>query len=139
MEGMEGGVRAFGSPTVLHFCAVLLLAAIHTIPGHTVTSLALCLRLVAVAGLVLSVRVVVQARRQQSYAPVLSDWIWHATLPFFAYAALLVAAFGLPWRPATALDVAAAVTLLLLFIGIHNAWDSVVWIAANRSGRSRPG
>lgn len=132
VEGAEGGVRAFGSPTVVHFCAVLLLAAILSIPGQTSSSLALCVSATGLAGLALSAWVVVQARRQQSYTPVLSDWIWHVALPVVAYASLVAAAVVLSRRPAPALDIVAAVALLLLFIGIHNAWDTAVWIAARR-------
>lgn len=131
-EEAEGGVRAFGSPTVVHFCAVLLLAAILSIPGQTVPSLALCVGAIGVGGLGLGAWVVMQARRQRSYDPVLSDWIWHAALPFIAYASLAATAVVLLRRPALALDGMAAAALLLLFIGIHNAWDSAVWIAARR-------
>jgi hypothetical protein len=34
--------------------------------------------------------------------------------------------------PGPALDLVAAAALLLLFIGIRNAWDSAVWIAVSR-------
>jgi len=132
VDGAEGGVRAFGTPTVVHFCAVLLVAAILSIPGQTISSLAFCVSAAGVAGVALSAWVVVQARRQQSYAPVPSDWIWHVVLPVVAYASLVAAAVALSRRPALALDVVAAAALLLLFIGIHNAWDAAVWIAARR-------
>jgi hypothetical protein len=132
VEQAEGGVRAFGTPTVVHFCAVLLLAAILSIPGQTASSLALCVGATGFGGLALSAWVAVQARRQRSYAPVLSDWIWHVALPLVAYAALVAAAAELTRRPAPALDVVAAAALLLLFLGIHNAWDAAVWIAARR-------
>ncbi len=131
-EDVDGGVRAFGTPTVMHFCAALLLAAIVVIPGQTVSSLALCVGANGLGGLALSAWVVVQARRQTSYAPVLSDWIWHVVLPFVAYAALIASAGALSRRTVPALDVIAASAMLLLFIGIHNAWDSAVWIAARR-------
>src|SRR5574342_953389 len=129
---VEGGVRAFGTPTVLHFCGVLLLAAILSIPRQTATSLALCVGGTAIAGLALSTWVVVQARRQSSYEPVLSDWIWHVAMPLVAYAAVAAAAGVLLRWPAVALDLVAAASLLLLFIGIRNAWDAAVWIAARR-------
>jgi hypothetical protein len=132
VEAPENAVRAFGTPNVVHFCAVLLLASIISIPGQTVWSLALCVSAAGVTGLGLLGWVVVQARRQQSYAPVLSDWIWHVALPLVAYASLVAAAVVLPRRPALALDVVAAAALLLLFIGIHNAWDAAVWMAARR-------
>lgn len=131
-EGGEGGVRAFGSPTIVHFCADLLLAGLLSVPGQGRLSLALCLAAVGAAGLALSRWVVVQARRQHDYAPVRSDWIWHVAMPATAYGALLVAAGLLGRHPGVALDITAAAVLLLLFVGIHNAWDSAVWIASRR-------
>ncbi len=132
VEGVDGGIRAFGTPTVVHFCAVLLVAAMLSMPGQTASSLAYCVSAAGIGGLGLSAWVGVQARRQQSYVPVLSDWIWHVALPVVAYASLIAAAVALSHRPAPALDVVAAATLLLLFIGIHNAWDAAVWIAARK-------
>ena len=38
----------------------------------------------------------------------------------------------LPSQPVLALFVIAAVTMLLLFIGIHNAWDVVTYTAFER-------
>src|SRR5260370_38097367 len=108
------------------------------LPGQTISSLALCVSAAGLGGLALSAWVVVLARRQQSYAPVLSDWIWHVALPFVAYASLFAAAIALSRRPALSLGVVAASALLLLFIGIRNAWDIAVWIAAGGpQGRGR--
>jgi hypothetical protein len=131
-EGAEGAVRAFGSPTVLHFGAVLLVAAIMCIPRQTPSSLVVCVAVTGLAGLVISGRVLLLARRQSVYRPVLSDWIWHVTMPCLAYASLVAAAGVLLRSPGVALDVVAGGSLLLLFIGIRNAWDSAVWIAAGR-------
>ncbi len=132
VEGVEGGVRAFGTPTVLHFCGVLLIAAVLSIPRQTVTTLALCVGGTGIAGLALSTWVVVQARRQSSYTPVLSDWIWHVALPLVAYASVGAAAGVLSRRPTVGLNMVAAASLVLLFSGIRNAWDAAVWIAAKR-------
>ncbi|TMC19771.1 MAG: hypothetical protein E6J36_13960 [Chloroflexi bacterium] len=60
---------------------------------------------------------------------MLEDWLWHTVFPLVSYTALLVAAILLPGYPAPALFVIAAGTVLLLFIGIHNAWDNVIYIA----------
>ena len=73
------------------------------------------------------------ARHRLSYQPVLSDWLWYTVLPLVSYAALVVAAIVLPSQPVSALFVIAAVTMLLLFIGIHNAWDVVTYTAFERS------
>ena len=51
-----------------------------------------------------------------------------------SYTALLVAAMILPGHPAPALFVIAAGTVLLLFIGIHNAWDNITYIVLELSG-----
>jgi hypothetical protein len=131
-EAGERAVRAFATPNVLHFCGVLLVAAILSVPGHTVTSLALCIAGTSITGLAVSTRVVVLARRQDAYVPVLSDWLWHVLMPLVAYASLAISAGVLLRSPAVALDLVAAGSLLLLFIGIRNAWDSAVWIAAGR-------
>lgn len=128
----EDAVRAFGTPNIVHFCAVLLIAAILTTPRHTVASLRACFLACAIGGLSYGVAVILHARRQKSYAPVLSDWIWHTALPFLAYAAFLVAGVLLRSAADAALYVVAAAALLLLYIGIHNAWDSAVWMTTNR-------
>jgi hypothetical protein len=75
--------------------------------------------------------VVARARRQTDYAPVFEDWLWHAILPCGAYAALLLSAVFLRAGTRTALFVIAAAALSLLLIGIHNAWDTVTYIAVD--------
>jgi hypothetical protein len=64
---------------------------------------------------------------------VLSDWLWHTVFPLVSYTALVVAAMLLPGTPALALFVTGAATVLLLFIGIHNAWDNVTYIVIELS------
>jgi hypothetical protein len=64
--------------------------------------------------------------------PVLEDWIWHGALPLVSYATLIVTAFMLQTDPTTILLVIGGIALLLLFIGIHNVWDGVVYIAIER-------
>ena len=54
------------------------------------------------------------------------------TLPLVAYIALLVSGLILRRFPAPSLFVIGAVTLLLVFIGIHNAWDTVIFITLNQ-------
>ena len=123
---------AFATPNVVHFGAVVLLAAFITTPRQTVGSLQVCLLASAVVGLGYASSVVARARRQTVYDPVLSDWVWHCALPIVAYACLLVAGLWLPSSPQTALYVVGGTALLLLFIGIHNAWDSAVWMTTKR-------
>ena len=66
-------------------------------------------------------------RTQTANRPVIEDWLFHALLPFAACAALAVSAFAAHAHERRALFLVAAASLLLLFIGIHNAWDTVTY------------
>jgi hypothetical protein len=122
-------ISAFSTPNVVHFCAVLLMSAILTAPWRGLSNVSLVLAACGVAGLMYGVIVVARARRQTTYRPVFEDWLWHVVLPLIAYALLLVSAILLPSHPQRALFVIGAAALLLLFIGIHNAWDAVTYFA----------
>jgi hypothetical protein len=130
-EDSGSAMDAFGSPTVLHFCFVLLVAAIVSTPRHTVTSLALSLFIPGLAGLVYTIVVVARMRRQTAYVPVMEDWIWHCVLPIAAYVSITVSTVVFWYRPGVMLYVVGASALLLLYVGIHNAWDAATWMAIN--------
>jgi hypothetical protein len=93
---------------------------------------AIVVGLCGVSGVVYTFVVIGRARRQTHYRPVLEDWAWHAGIPFVAYAALLTASIRLAASPIPSLFIVAASALLLLFVGIHNAWDTVTFIAVER-------
>lgn len=131
-------IDAFGTPTVVHFCAVLLLAAILTAPWRWVSNAGIALGVCGLAGIVYSAIVLRRARRQEGYKPVFEDWLWHTILPFVAYGVVATAAMSLARHPAPALFWVGAAALLLLFIGIHNAWDTVTYIAIDLRQRDKP-
>jgi len=122
------GLRAYVTPIIVHFCAVLTLAAYLSMPHQSVCSLSLGFGAAGIAGLVYVIRVGMGITRIGSdYVPVHEDWIWNVVLPAIAYCALLGTACFIWTRPERSLYGAAAVSLLLMFIGIHNAWDIAVW------------
>ncbi|MFL5403771.1 MAG: hypothetical protein ACJ8BF_13225 [Gemmatimonadales bacterium] len=123
---------AFGTPTVVHFCAALLISAVLSAPWNRLSSAGLAISITGAAGVLYVLLVIRRARRQDQYRPVLEDWIWHAVLPVISYGSLLVAALDIRRHPAPALFVIGAVALLLLFIGIHNSWDTVTYIAVQQ-------
>lgn len=126
-------VRAFGSPTVVHFCAVLLIAALVSAPWLTLSAAAIALGACATCGFAYAISVIRHARRQTGYQPDTEDWAWYIVLPLISYPLLLAAAVLLSFRPTLALFLVAATSLLLLFIGIHNAWDTVTYIAVKHA------
>ncbi len=130
----SGALGAFSTPNVVHFGAALLVAAILSAPWQALWNAGLLLGLSGLGGVSYVIIVVRRARRQTDYQPVLEDWLWHTVFPLVSYTALVVAAILLPGHPAPALFVIAAGTMLLLFIGIHNAWDNVTYTAIELSG-----
>jgi hypothetical protein len=83
--------------------------------------------------IVIVVQRVPRALRQTAYQPVLEDWLWHTVFPLVSYTALVVTAMVLPGNPALALFVIGGAQVLLLFIGIHNAWDNVTYLVLELS------
>jgi hypothetical protein len=122
-------VRAFGTPTIVHFCVALLVSAIVSAPWPVLSYVAIALGMSGAGGIIYALTVIRHARKQTAYSPDAEDWVWYAVIPLLAYAALVGAAVILPRRPETALFVVAVTSLALLFVGIHNAWDTVTFVA----------
>ncbi len=74
-------------------------------------------------------------RKQDVYRPVFEDWLFHVVLPSAAYATLALSSFAAHAHPRDALFGPGAAALLLLFVGIHNAWDSVAYHVFVHMGR----
>jgi hypothetical protein len=125
-------IAAFGTPTVVHFCAVLFISAAMSAPWQGLWGPAITLGCGGALGVVYAIVVVIRTRSQKGYKPVLEDWLWHIVLPFAAYATLFAAAVSMQRHPSPALFSVAAASLLLLFIGIHNAWDTVTYITVGQ-------
>lgn len=128
VRGEEAGA-AFATPTIVHFQVVLLQSAIASAPWGRIEEVAVLWGLVGLGGIVYAAIVARRLRVQTTYKPVFEDWLFHVLLPFAAYAAMAVSAGAAHAHTRPALFLAAAAALLLLFIGIHNAWDAVVYHA----------
>jgi len=117
----------FATPQVMHFSSVLLLSAVLRAPWAAITPIAALWGLIGVAGTVYSLIVARRVGRQRYYRPVFEDWSFHVLLPLAAYALLALCAVGAPFHTRGALFGVGAASLLLLFCGIHNAWDTVAY------------
>ena len=133
----EGG-GAYLTPTIVHFGAVLLLSAVLRIPWHTIGAFATAWGLIGLAGIVYVAVVHLRMHRQTNYRAQLEDWLFHTVLPFAAYASLAGSALAAASREAEALLCVAAAVLVLLFCGIHNAWDVVAYHVFVRMRNSKP-
>src|SRR5690348_697406 len=126
-RGAEQAGEAFATPTIIHFGTVLLLSAILNAPWHGIPGAAICWGVTGAAGLIYAAITLRRVRRQTAYQPELEDWLFHLLLPIAAYATLIGSAVESIWNPREALFLVATASLLLLFVGIHNAWDAVTY------------
>jgi hypothetical protein len=128
-EILNAGISAFNTPTVVHFCAVLLIAGILSAPWQAYSSVGLLLSLLGLGEVFYLVIIMRRMQRISHYQTKLSDWLWYVTFPLIAYIVLIVAAIVLPANPVLALYIISAAMVMLLFLGIRNAWDLVTYFA----------
>jgi hypothetical protein len=126
LRAAEAGA-AFATPTIVHFGTVLFLSAVVRAPWHVITPLAALLGVVGLSGAGYAGVVARRMRSQTAYEPGFEDWSFHFLLPLAAYVLLAVSAIGASFDVREALFAVGAAALLLLFVGIHNAWDAVAY------------
>jgi hypothetical protein len=135
-------IGAFGTPIIVHFGFVLLLSTLLSAPWARLESVGYTLAGFGFLGL-LYTGVIARRAARATYKAVLDDVIFHMVLPAVAYAMVLVAGLLMPRGSGWVYFAIAGTALGLLFIGIRNAWDTVLYIltmdhaehAAEGSGR----
>jgi hypothetical protein len=130
-------LAAFGSPNVVHFCAALLVSCTLSAPWPSLAGAGVSVAIFGAAGLLYSGLVIRRAHRQTEYQPVFEDWLWHTILPPLAYTAIMASGILLARRPQGALFASAGAVVLLVSIGIHNAWDTVTYVTLEQIRRER--
>jgi hypothetical protein len=127
-----GPMRAFITPTVVHFASVLFACILLTMPGHGSLSLGGLLGLGALAGLIYCGRVLALILKKFRASLDWEDRAFYALIPGFGYLLFLAAATMELWRqPAGANALIAAAIMVLLAAGLRNAWDMMVWISVH--------
>ena len=127
-ERSREAMRAFISPTVVHFGAVLFICMAATVPSQTWVTLAVLLILGGAAGTLYAARVWVQIFVRRSFAVDVIDRLFYALIPVAGYLLVAGAAFLLLERSQWSLEVLSAALITLLYAGIRNAWDMTMWI-----------
>lgn len=138
------GLGTFVTPTIVHLCGVLALAAFMSMPHQRPVTLSAGLALFGLAGVLYGCLIGINMWRigvsSTVYVPVREDWIWNVILPTGVYAALVVMAM-LIWDRLTeaALYGVAVLALGLLLMSIRNAWDIAVWMTVSAPQGDKPG
>jgi hypothetical protein len=125
----EAALKAFLTPTVLHFTVVLTSCLLAMAPAHTVMSLGILLGVEGIFGVGYESWLWAQMRRRGFASTIdLADRSWYVFAPFLAYLLMVAAGIELQRDIGPGLELFAMNLLLLLLIGIRNAWDMTVWI-----------
>ena len=128
---------AFATPSIVHFGTVLLLSALLRAPWLSLAHpIAIC-GFAGACGVAYTIVVAGRMRRQTVYLPEFEDWLFHFVLPLAAYLVLGFSAFATTTDAHDALFGIGGAALLLLFVGIHNAWDTSTYHVFARS-QKRP-
>ncbi len=121
-------MRSFMTPTVAHFAATLVICMLVSVPTLTWPRLGAVLLAAGVLGLLYAISVWRSMSRSARHWAALDDRLWYALAPIVCF--LLLSAAGillLVHRPAGT-ELLAGTLVLLLLLGIRNAWDIIVWI-----------
>ena len=137
MQGEEQATKAFTTPSVVHFQVVLLLSAIFCAPWHSYMVVTVLWGLIGLFGIVYSWVVFRRLRSVIAYDAVFEDWFFYVLLPLVSYLSLILSACVAHFHEIPALFGVGASAVLLLFTGIHNAWDLVTHIVFVRRRKQR--
>jgi hypothetical protein len=131
------GAPVYVTPIVFHFAVVFIVSVISVVPGMSPPVVAVILGLCAVAGLAYSAVTTIRLCKSgwEDPIPDWSDKTFYGFLPTIIYAALAGAAVAVPLLMSKAVFVIGAIMLVLLLLGIRNAWDLATTLAQNAPER----
>lgn len=137
---LNASFNAFMSPTFIHFVYVLVTAAVVLVPTLSETALGGLLVLTGAGSLGHIARNLPFVRERYRGGTIdRSDLIWYSLMPSIGYIFYFAAGAGLLGaalrgaRSAHALDALAAASVLLVVIGVRNAWDLVVFLVLRQA------
>jgi hypothetical protein len=134
-----GAMRAFITPTVVHFGAALLVCLVSIMPGHSERSLGGVLGVGALIGVAYCSQILLLIFRSFAAGLEWEDRLFYALIPFAGYLLLLAsAALELDQRPADANILAGTAIIVLIVAGLRNAWDMTVWMTTRGANDPPP-
>jgi hypothetical protein len=121
-------VTVFSTPSIVNFGVVLLLAAVLVMPWRSITPISIIWGVAGALGILYTSFTGWRFKKQRAYVPVFEDYFFRVIMPVIGYAVLGAAAFTAKTHERAALFQVAAVALMLLFVGIHDAWDNATYL-----------
>ena len=122
---LSRGGAVYITPVVFHFGVVLVVSVLTAVPHLALDIVGLVIAICATVGVVYAVVTTVRIFRLDwdDTLPDLSDKFFSGVFPTFAYLALGGAAASVWLWPEDAPYLIGATMLILLVVGIRNAWD----------------
>src|SRR5215471_16284731 len=126
-ESHRGAMRAFVTPTVVHFSAMLFICVLVMVPSHTFMTLGVLLGIGGLLGGGHSGIVVFTLLVRHRFTVDFSDRMFYALIPVLGYVLVATSGIMLLMQASWSFNVIAAAVLVLLVAAIRNAWDMTVW------------
>jgi hypothetical protein len=127
-EESRASMKAFITPTVVHFAAVLFTSLLVIIPTHSWHTLAVLLSIMGLVGSIYCGRLLLWLAIRHRFNVDWEDRMFYAFIPLLGYLLLLISAVLLYMRSAASPNLIAVAILTLLLASLRNAWDMTVWI-----------
>jgi hypothetical protein len=88
-EGLDDGIGAFSTPTVVHLGTALLVSAVLVAPWPQIAPPALIIVAIGAVGGAYMISLMIRITRFEAYIADSEDWVWYNILPFLGYGALV--------------------------------------------------
>jgi hypothetical protein len=128
-EENRAALRAFLTPTVVHFALVLFVSVLVMMPTHSRAGLGVVLALAGIGGSLYCGQILVQIVIRRHFKVDLLDRLFYALLPMVGYLLVLASAYLLLVAVPAAATLLGVALLVLLVAALRNAWDMTVWTA----------
>lgn len=129
-------IRTFLTPTVIHLSGVVVMCLLTMVPALDWNWFAGGLGLAGIAGVVYSAFVAVDVWRRREL--VLVDHFWYGGAPVFGHLGVLASAVLSYATMPHALAPAGIGMVLMIFVGVRNSWDMIVFILTQERRPSDP-
>jgi hypothetical protein len=123
-------MKAFITPTVIHFCVVLFVCLAALAPSLTSVALAIVAAAAVLIGIGYSCTAEVRILKRYVSTTTLGDRLWYAPIPIVGYLILAAAALSqLVHASLPDVEWIAFALCIILAAGVRNAWAITLWVA----------
>ena len=127
-KGAADTGAVFIAPTIIFFSVSLLISGLVMAPWKDFAIPSAILSLIGIFGIIFIGTVARRMKKETVYLPQLNDWFYRIILPLIGFVILVCSSFVSNVHLDEMLFGIGGATLLLLFVGIHNAWDNVAYM-----------